>query len=80
MENQLPSLPKPRLFTLTVIGQDDKVIGVKLQLVADENDLNMSIESCKEEFTEHKEVKTLEIEISYSPFCHDVFVTGLNNM
>lgn len=80
MEFTVPVLPEPRLFTLTVIGEDSRVLEVKNQLILDDHDLDMSIQDCEEEFPELREVTVSEVKLSFTPRCHDVFVSGLKHL
>ena len=78
---------KPRLFQIVIKGKivsydasgvdyevDHKLS--TLQIVADEGDLEMSIETLEEDFYQVTEVSFVEINVGYSPFCHDVFISG----
>ena len=74
-------LPKPRLFQISIKGKtsaDGPDFYIKeLQLVTDDHDLEMSIVTLSEDLEVVESVHTSEIEIGYSAFCHDAFVTGI---
>ena len=78
---------RPRLFQIVIKGSaisyDASGVDYEidhqfstLQIVADEGDLEMSIEIFKEDFHQVEEVSFVEINVGYSPFCHDVFING----
>lgn len=83
MENNLG----PRLFQIAIQGvvitYDASGVDYEidhqfstLQIVADERDLEISIESFKENFHQVSNVSVVELDVGYSPFCHDVFING----
>tara|TARA_R100000231_G_scaffold82807_1_gene63247 strand:+ start:108 stop:365 length:258 start_codon:yes stop_codon:yes gene_type:complete len=75
-----PSLPRPKLFQIVIKGKIEakgpEYVIKELQLVADDYDLQESIENLTDGFYKVESITTNEIEIGYSAYCQGVFVEG----
>lgn len=75
----------PKLFklTYTCINQKGEEVHshTQLQIVADEDDLENAIENIAEYFQfDNFKVLKEEVEVGFSCFCHDVFISGYNKV
>lgn len=74
--------PRPKLYQITINGLFSNgsmhTISV-LQLVADPADLQNCIECLTDDF-ESFTFQTVELQVGYSPYCHEVFIHGTKAM
>ena len=73
--------PQPSLYQINIVWGDPRDPKFKntfsiLQLVADEADLESSIEHLTSQYQFVHEVTKVKLSIGFSPLFHDLFITG----